>query len=449
MGQVVLEQRQGTNEISNWTELFMNRNKGRGKIAVGTLIKPDDFEFMDHQFYANNQVNWLKKNHIGKVNTFISTNAFDSIAGEIRRKSEFVVQVRVIGIDLDCYKDNIDPLTAEATLKQMVKAGEIPEPNLVVRSGNGLQFFYGIDGGVPAQLSWLTTHIAMAFVLKTTHLGSDPQCVGLERVFRMPFTVNDKPGRGRKPTSSNIWRKTEYDLSELYAYCEPIKHRAPQGPRNRPKLSGLPKSTEMGHKTLSLNRTRIADFYKLIELRNGNIENRHLMTYDFAFILSLMHEDEKAVLLQAQRFNTNFDDPQPIQEVERTASSAFEDGRRFWNAFQANGHSLKGLTGTNDGLIKPKRNDTIIRQQAITLEEMEHLDTLISGEVSYARKVAKRRAQGVKERSQYEEERQQQKADRIDELRKLRAERPAATHKELATEMSVSTKTVQRWLKEL
>ena len=53
------------------------------------------------------------------------------------------------------------------------------------------------------------------------------------------------------------------------------------------------------------------------------------MTYDFAYIMRLMTEDLDEVLLQSQRFNTNFSPPLSIKEVERTASRAFADGREF------------------------------------------------------------------------------------------------------------------------
>lgn len=445
MGEIILQQHQATNEIKHWSDVFMNSTKGRGKIAVGKL----EGSAMLDAFYSNSQVGWVKKNHIGKTNTFITPNAFGEVNGMLERKVANVVQIRAIGIDIDCYTVGLHHTEVEKDLKRMVTAGIIPNPNLVVRSGHGVQIFYSIEGGAAPKQAWLTKHIATQFVLKTSHLGSDMVCTGIERHFRMPFTYNEKPDKERKPTNSTIWRSREYDLSELYNYCQPIKTRTPVVPGKALNYKSIPKLAEMGYKLRTLNQTRLSDFYKLIELRDGNIEMRNLMTYDFSFILSLMTEDEEEVTLQAQKFNTNFKDPQPIKIVARTASSAFEDGRKFWNAYLDNGYSMYGLCGNSEGLIKPKNNSTIIKQQSITAEEMRHLQTLIGKEESYSRKVEKRRAQGVIARSEYEANRQSEKAKNIEKLRFIKSEYPKATNKELAEELGVTTKTIQRWSNEL
>ena len=448
MGQVVLEQKHGTHLISDWPEAFMNRGKYRGKVAVMTLEKVKKTTTAKHQYYHNGQVDWMLKNHLNETNTYISLNAFGEIDGSIERTESNVVQIRCIGIDIDCYTVGMTIEQAEQEIYKMVAVGTLPNPNLVIYSGNGLQLVYSIQGGAPAKLSWLTKDITAQLVLKTSHIGSDMSCIDTARVFRMPGTINEKKGKGRKATSSALWRQAEYDLSELYAYCEPFRKRTQQ-PLKPLKLKPIPKQGDMGYKLLTLNQSRLTDFYKLIEMRNGNIEMRNVLTYDFAFILALMTKDEHEVVIQTQKFNTNYDDPQPISEVARTASRAFKDGREFWSAYLNNGYTMLGLTKDCDGLKKPKNNSTIIKEQSITDTEMKQMSTLISKEESYSRKVAKRRAKGVKERSQYEAYRQAEKAKQLDALRSLKSESPSATNKELAALLNVSTKTIQRWSKEL
>lgn len=446
MGEIILEQRQGTNEINDWHEAFMNKTKFRGKIAVMTLKQAEGKNVANHDFYHNGQIGWLLKNHIGKKNTYISLNSFDEMNGQLDRTAENVVQIRNIGIDIDCYAAGLTTVQAEQAVYDLIVSGEIPNPNLLIYSGNGLQLVYSIQGGVPAKLTWLTKDIASQLILRTSHLGSDMSCNDVARVFRMPYTVNEKPSMGTKPTSAVIWRHAEYDLSELYEFCTPIPKRKP---KTTTKVKILPKLTEMGYRLRSLNQSRLNDFYKLIELRENNIEKRNVMTYDFAYILSLMTEDIDEVLLQTQRFNTNFDVPQSIKEVKRTTSRAFADGRDFWNKYVDNSYSMNGLIGVNEGIIKPKRNKKIIEEQEITAEEMRHLTTLIGKEEVYSRKVDKRRAAGVKERSEYEADRKSKKAQKIEQLRELRAKSPAATQRELAEKLGVTAMTINRYLKEL
>lgn len=445
MGEIVLEQRHGTNEISTWHEAFMNRGKYRGKIAVMTLEKLKEEVMANHKFYHNGQVNWMLKNHLGKVNTYISLNSFGEQDGQTNRQAENVVQIRNIGLDLDFYEVNMTAEQTERAVRDLIAAGEIPNPNLLIYSGNGLQLVYSIQGGVPVKLVWLTKHITSQLILRTSHLGADMACNDVARVFRMPHTINDKRhlGLGVQKTDVSIWRKAEYDLSELYEFCTPIQKRKP---KTSGKVRVLPKISEMGYKLRSLNQNRLNDFYKIIELRNGSIEKRNVMTYDFSYILSLMTEDLEEVILQAQRFNTNFDEPQPILEVNRTASRAFEDGRKFWNEYLNNGYSMRGLIKDSDGLKKPKTNNTIITEQEITADEMKHLSTLISKEESYSRKVAKRRAAGVKERSQYEAERQEKQLKMKSMAVELRKQ--GKTHKKIAELLGVSRGRISQILKD-
>ncbi len=444
MGQVVLEQRYGTNLISDWPEAFMNKSKYRGKIAVMTLEKIKKKSTAKHRYYHNGQADWMLRNHQGETNTYISLNAFGEVDGVIDRTESNVVQIRCIGIDVDCYTMGLTVQQAEQEIYKLVSTGVLPNPNLLIYSGNGLQLVYSIEGGAPAKLSWLTKDITAQLVLKTSHLGSDMSCIDTARVFRMPGTVNEKRGKGRKETSSALWRQAEYDLSELYAYCEPL-HKHAQQPQKRLKIKPIPKQAEMGYKLLSLNQSRLTDFYKLIELRNGEIEMRNVLTYDFAFILGIMTEDEHEVQIQTQKFNTNFNDPQPISEVARTASRAFKDGREFWTAYLNNGYTMIGLKKDRDGLKKPKNNSTIIREQNITATEMKQLSTLISKEESYSRRVAKRRAQGIVERSEYEQKRKTDKELKIEQLQQLKARYPVATQKELAKMMDVSVPTIKKY----
>lgn len=448
MGQVILEQRHGTNIISDWPEAFMNRNKYRGKIAVMTLEKIKRKTTARHDFYHNGQAAWMLKNHQGETNTYISLNAFGETAGVLERKESNVVQIRCIGIDVDCYSVGMTVEQAEREIYKLVVSGVLPNPNLLIYSGNGLQVVYSIEGGVPAKLSWLTKDITAQLALKTSHIGSDMSCIDIARVFRMPGTVNEKPGKGRKETSCSLWRQAEYDLSELYAYCEPFKKRT-QTTQEPLKPKPIPKQGDMGYKLLTLNQNRLTDFYKLIELRNGNIEMRNILTYDFAFILSLMTEDEHEVVIQTQKFNTNYDDPQPISEVARTASRAFKDGREFWTAYLNNGYTMLGLTKDRDGLKKPKNNSTIIREQSITADEMKHLSTLISKEESYSRKVAKRRAQGIVARSEYDAGRLSKKAERQAKIQEALQQQPKLSQRELGRLLDVSPVTIGRDLKEM
>lgn len=452
MGIVKLTENQASNQLDEWHNAYLSPTKKRGAIGIVQWETQDDGRVVEKRKWITpkNKQELLKlSNGTGNrlTNAFLTLNAFEEIDGQTRRRTSHLAQIRNLGVDIDCYNVGMTPQQARGALQDLIVQCEIPNPNLVIWSGNGLQLVYSIEGGASPKLEWLTRHITTQFIAKTTYLGADAACSDMARVFRLPGSYNKKPGKKTALVRAEIWRKLEYDLSELYAYCEPLQHR--QQRISRPALYPLPKKTEMGNGLRSLNVTRINDFYKLINLREGNIEKRNVLLYDFAYCFGLQTDIEDAVVQQAVRMNQTLEDPLSLFEVERVAKNAFNDARAFWTAFKENGYSMKGLCRTGDGLIKPKKNSTLIEHHSITAPEMEKLETIIDDNEIYRRKVAKRRAAGVKPLEEHNNDQKQKKAERIYLLAKLKAENPGATQKQLANLMGISLRTVKTYLKEL
>lgn len=451
MGIVQLTEKQANNQINNWHNAYLSPTKRRGALAVVQWKETKDGQTVESRKWITlkNSNDLLKKTdgtYKRLTNAFLTLNSFEEVNGQTHRRTANLAQIRNIGVDIDCYNVGMTPKQAESAIQEMIIQCEIPNPNLVIWSGNGLQLVYSIEGGASPSLAWLTKHITAQLVAKTSEIGSDAACTDLTRVFRLPGSYNAKPGKETKLVRVELWRTLEYDLSELYAYCEPLEHRKKR--ISRPNLYPLPKQSDMGHKLRSLNLTRINDFYKLIDLRKGNIENRNVMLYDFAYCFGLQTDLEDAVIQQANRMNNALDDPLKTLEVERVAKNAFKDARAFWKAYVANGYRALPFR-SNDGIIKPKKNDTLIEHHSITDSEMKELQTIINANEKQGRRVAKRRAAGMKTLEEHNDNQKAQKAQRVYLLAKLKAENPGITQRQLAKLMGVTPTTVGRLIKEL
>ena len=435
--------------LTEWHDCYINDHKQRGYVATLDLsFLKYDYPFTSY-WGANDKPQLIALTDGSRkplTNVFLSLNAFD---GKHRRASN-LAQIRNIGIDIDCYKLGMTPEAAAKKLEALVFVGRVPNPNLLIRSGNGLQIVYGLAGGLPPtnEMKYLAMYITNELSTILQPLGADFAANTLERVFRLPNTYNEKPGKPKKLVTAEIWNRQECTLTELMEYCtplEPKKHaHKPRKPKGELKYFDLTKTQGMTVRTL--NAGRLNDFLRLVQLRNGAIEMRNLLTYDYAFTMALMTSSEAAVLTAAEQINDKFDDPQPPKTVRRTALNGFKDGRKFWAEYVKNGYKLVGLP---KNLIKPKQTRTLIKQHAITLDEQRELGVTISKEIREDRRTEQRRAQGEVTRAEYLAQQKAHTDSRVEQLRELLKEQPGLSQRKAAEILGVSTKTIQRLSKKL
>lgn len=448
MGLLQLNQREGNNVLTDWPDAYISPQKKSGFVATLDTSRKKH-KGAHTMFYGLNDLDNLIKQTMREkplTNVYLSLNAFKKgLDGQLYRRAENLAQIRNIGLDIDCYNVGLSPDAAADVLKESVAKGEIPNPNLVIWSGNGLQLIYSIQGGAAPSLAWLAEYITTQLAGKTSKVGADFACTDITRVFRLPGTINAKPGKEKKLVRVEMWRALEYDLSELYDYCEPKRLRN-KYKGTTAKVYDLPSIAEEGRRLQSLNLSRSYDLINLIELRGGEIELRTILLYDYAFCLALNNLAESNVIQAAENVNNRFNDPQKSKEVQRIAKSAYKDARKFWAAFKANEYNTRGLESR---LIKPKKTITLIETHSITEDEQQEMRTLIGQEVKYGRKKAKRRAAGMKTMDEYNSIRNAQKGEKAAQLAELKAQYPDATQKQLADLMGVSQQTISRLLKQI
>ena len=269
----------------------------------------------------NDLEHFLRSSRLSLKDVYVSLNGFKHGS----RKTADLRQIRNIGVDLDFYKLGLTREHVMEELNRLIAKGAIPCPNVTLY-GRGMQLIYSISGGAPV-MGYKAQYITNHFIKALMHLGADGACSDLSRVFRLPHSVHSKTG---KQIEVDIWTKREYQLTELYEYVPPMEKKRPTKRKGIIETLPAPK----GVMTLySLNTARKVDLEKIVEMRKGEIDHRHDMTYIYAFTTALIVKHQGATVEMTLQLNDRFTDPQKTREVERTAKDAYKDAITFFDAY--------------------------------------------------------------------------------------------------------------------
>lgn len=418
--------------INNWYDTYLSETKKTGYICTFQLLNEKQ------RFFGLNDLKALLKLQ-NSTDTYLSLNAFDYGT----RESKALRQIRNIGIDIDCYKKGLKPEEAIMLLQQRIQKGIIPCPNLIL-IGRGLQLIYGISGGAAPQMAFLSQYITGQFVSRLLHLGADMTCTDVSRVLRFPGT---KHSGTNKKIKYEIWRTLEYDLQELYEYVTPLDKKRKTRTSKPGTIYTIP--AQKGVKNLySLNTKRKNDLEKLVEIRKGDIENRNVLTYIYAYTVALLVKNKDATIEITRQLNEKFKDPQKVQVVKRTAGNGYDDAMEFFTAFQENNFTQKGLPYI--GIIKPMKSSTIIDKLEIIPEEIKKMATIISSEEKTVRNTKqKRKIRGSVTREEYLSQQYSKTKQQLETIQQLINENPKIKRKELAENLGVSIERIKKLKQQL
>lgn len=438
-----------TDLIDEWHGFYMNPNKNHGMVATLDLSKI---------IYNEPKTFWWTYESLGKLlsiterdkpysNVYLSLNAFREVNGAMKRKASHLAQIRNIGIDLDCYKLGMTAAACKEQLISLIAHVKLPNPNLLINSGNGVQLIYSIEGGAAPtnEIKWLVMYITRELNGQLIHLGADFQCCTLERVFRLPGTLNKKLNMPTKLVTAEVWNQKEWTLNELMDYVKPYK---PVQKRSKLRTVTPLRGFKKGMRTLpQMNMARANDLLNLVRLRNGEIENRNILCYDYAFSLALGSDMSRSEIHTAVlQMDSSFTSQQKRNVLRTTVKSAYDGAEKFWRAYEKNNYSIVGL---DKGLVKPKQTRTIIRQQSITDAEQDMLEVLIGKDEKERRRTEKRRENGEISRDRYLEQCKEQTNGKLRQLRLLKEQNPKTSQRKLADLMGVSQSTIRNLVKQL
>lgn len=435
-----------TVKIEHWTDLWLSSEHKTGYVAVTNDFKTNTFIGLKTK---HKLISMTK----GQKHWYMSLNAFevDWKNQSHSRTAENLKQIRNIGIDIDQYELGLTIPEAMELVFELIRDEKIPEPNLIIKS-NGIQLFYSIQGGASPEMSWLSRYITEQFILKMKHIGADGVAKDVARLMRVPESVNERNGATVHP---EIKRNTPFTLQELQSYTKPLDEFKNRHKRHISTIYSDNLGLMLYHRT---NDARLRDFEQLIRMRNGNFTGmRNIFLYMYSFhqasrvdnlddLLWLMERNFKDVFSTDKKQAGSLKD----YEFKATVKSAYKDAEQFFEHHKANGYKM--TYEANDGIKKPYTTKNVMSLLNITEAEQEQLGTLVTPEMKLKHKrnamTKKRRAEGVKPMTEYQQERLNKRLERVKKLAELMVSNPDKTQREYAKMLGVGRSTVSKMMSE-
>lgn len=389
--------------------------KGESNSFIQKHYKPTEL--------ADKLTEWLGEDVFFSQNTFYRP----------QRSIENVRQLRSLYTDLDFYLFNYDPSWVMAKLQHEFFGQSIPEPNLIIFSGQGIVLIWLLDP-VPHKALPLWQAVQNHFLSQLEELGGDPKAADAARVFRIAGSVNSKNGA---EVRAEFRHDHKYQLRQLqYDYLPELNDEI-----NPPKKKkrGRKKRVAQLFNTYKLHYARLMDLVRLVELRNYEVKgHRELICFLYRYWQCCYSNDPSEALNQTMTLNLQFSAPLTLREVERATRSA----EKAWEARsneEANKLAIeKGYPGAGYNISNKK----LISWLDITSDEMTHLTTIIDGVEKNKRKrianMEMRREQGVKPREEYLKEQHAKTDNQLTNLQQALQENPKAKRKDLAAILGVS-----------
>ena len=327
------------------------------------------------------------------VDTWITQATFN----QPNRRAVNVRSVGLLFADLDTYHiPNLatrDPEEQAQLLANFCICEEVPLPSIVLFSGRGLQAKWLLSEALgPISLhEWNVAQLALVKLLEP--FSADTASKDISRVLRLEKTTNTKSGELCRVvyTSSGVENcLARYAFAELYeTLVGRIQEEKPGPARQKRKGNILSVPAEMNFKRL--NWFRLYDLRDLWKLRGSVPEGYRELTLFWELNFLLRAEPGKVADLwrEAEALAAQID-PSGGWYSRGDLSTLYRKAKEV----------LSGAVTCFQGFEYPPlytpRNQTLINQFKITPDEERHLRTIISASEKYRRKVAKRRANGVK-----------------------------------------------------
>jgi hypothetical protein len=404
---------------------WFQHNGADGWITVARKTELGHFQQIHYkpEELADSLSSWMGEDVYFSQNTFYKPE----------RSIENIRQLRSLYVDLDFYLFNYDPSWVMAKLEHEHFKESVPEPNLIIFSGQGLVLIWLLEP-VPHKALPLWQAVQNYFLNSLESLGGDPKASDAARVFRLDGTINSKNGAQVHAQYRHDYR---YELRQIQT--DYLPELTPEIKPPKKKRAGRKKKVAQLFNTYKLHYARLRDLIKIVEMRDYEVENyRETICFLYRYWLCCYTNDPREALNQAQSLNLQFRTPLSFKEVERATRSA-EKAWEARNNKEANEIAIKrGYPGAGYNIS----NQKLISWLDITPEEMQHLQTIIDANEKRKRKrVANmeiRRAQGVKPREEYLKEQQDKTEDILGKLIKVLKENPKISNVKLGKMLGVS-----------
>ncbi len=287
---------------------------------------------------------------INSINAYVSQNTFY----RPQRRIENIKELRAVYIDIDCYNSKYTKDAVQYFLEHDLYGCKIPRPNYLIDSGRGLYYVILIKP-VPSMAMPLWYAVQRYLFNSLKQFGADANALDPTRVLRIVGTINSKSG-----TCVEVLDEYDYEY-----YLREIQEEYLPEIVRKEKSKGRPKKMVSLFTEYSLYYSRVMDITKICELRNYDVEgHRETILFLYRYFSACFTEDTNEALSRALELNAKFKKPLPESEVETDTKSA---------------------TRAYQNKLYKYTNAKLIEILDISLQEQEHLITIISGKEKYRR----------------------------------------------------------------
>jgi len=417
---------------------WFHHNGADGYITVAKKIAGGKFRQYHYrpEKLADKLSEWLGEDVFFSQNTFYKP----------QRKIENIRQLRALYTDLDFYLFNYDPSWVVSKLEHEFYGKVIPEPNVIIFSGQGIVLIWLLEP-VPHQALPLWQAIQNYFVKQLEELGGDSKATDAARVFRIAGSVNSKNGAEVRAEYRHDYR---YELRQIqFDYLPELNRELNPG---KEKKKGRKNKVAHLFNVYRLHYARLLDLVKLVELRDYEVTgHRELICFLYRYWSCCYTNDPDEALNQTRMLNLQFTSPLHENELVRATKSA-EKAWTARNDAEANRIAQEqGYPAAGYNL----KNSKIIDWLGITPEEMTHLQTIIDGNEKRRRKrerdklyqEQKRRENGDMKREEYLLLEKSHTDRQLDFIRKQLAANPTIKQKKLAEMLGVKPPRISKLMK--
>lgn len=357
------------------------------------------------------------------------------------RRIETIRQLRSLYVDLDFYIFNYDPEWILGKLEYEFYRQTIPEPNMIIFSGQGVVLIWMIEP-VPYKALPLWQAVQNYLINQLKPLGGDPKASDAARIFRLAGSTSSKNGHEVSVQYRHDYRYTLRDIQNEYL---------PElTPKREPAKKGRKKKILHLFNVYSLHAARLKDITTLVELRHGRMDGyRETTLFLYRYWSCCFTRDPQEALKQTLDLNKAFTHPLTQKEARKATESA----QRAWEAKSDKKADERAKEMGYPGAGYRVSNAKIIDWLDITEEEQTHLSTIISKREKRRRdleaKERKRREEGIRPMAEYNAVRAAAKMEKVEILRKAIEQQPNLSNRKMAAHLGWTEPTVRRLKKQL
>ena len=368
---------------------------------------------------------------------FFSQNTFYRKA----RRIETVRQLRSLYVDLDFYIFNYAPEQILFWLEEDYFNQSIPEPNLIIFSGQGIVLIWTIEPA-PYMALPLWQAIQNYLIKQLKPLGGDPKAADAARIFRMAGSTSSKNGKEVYVQYRHDYQYTLREIQDGYL-PELTPKKAKPKPGRKKKIIHL-------FNLYTLHGARLQDLDKLVTIREGNMTGyREFTLFLYRYWACCFEGDPDTALQHTLEFNRRFTHPLKENEAVRATVSAQKAYEAKSDKAANEAAKAMGYPGAGYRISNAK----IIDWLDITPAEQIHMKTIIGTKEKRRRdllaKEKQRREEGIRPMAEYNLERHNAKMSKVEVLRLHIQENPELSNRKRAAALGWSEPTIRRLKKHI